>query len=148
MAEFETWQEAAADQAFNVLYVKAHPSLMDWDLEQAHRVCDGSQNLNGFAVLGHVAVARSPYAFTIDEVVDTLTRKQRDYGPLNILKFGTHGLVVRTWDKIARIQNLATRDNVALNEPLRDSWLDLICYCVIGLMLVSEQFELPLGDES
>lgn len=139
------WEEAAERHAWNVVNVGVHPSMRDWDVEQAHRFVEGGENLAGFAILGQVAVSTSPYAFTVEECVETLVRKQRDYGPRNILKFGTHGLVVRTWDKIARIQNLAN-GNVAQNEPLRDSWLDLICYCVIGLMLVSGEFELTLEE--
>lgn len=78
--------------------------------------------------------------------VVTLCAKQRDYGPQNILKFGHRGLVVRTWDKIARVENLSESGREAANEPLEDSLWDIIGYCMIGIMLCEGTFELPLED--
>lgn len=75
--------------------------------------------------------------------VPTLVAKQRDYGPNNILRFGYQGLRVRTWDKIARLQNLEG-DSDAENEPAVDSVMDIVGYCLIGIMLVRGTFELPL----
>lgn len=84
---------------------------------------------------------------TAEAWVDTLIAKHMDYGPTNILKFGHDGLVVRTWDKVARIQNLMdhwAQLTTPANEPLVDSFNDLAGYCMIGVMLDRGWFELPL----
>lgn len=75
--------------------------------------------------------------------VPTLVAKQRDYGPNNILRFGHVGLRMRTWDKIARLQNLQDADS-AQNEAIEDSIMDIVGYCLIGIMLARDTFELPL----
>ena len=60
---------------------------------------------------------------TMLELGDLLIKKHRDYGPKNISNspYGaTQGLVVRMWDKIARIVNLTKGGNTtAENEPLK-----------------------------
>lgn len=72
------------------------------------------------------------------ELVQLLLQKHKDYGPKNINQspYGaTQGLVVRMWDKIARIVNLTTNKRHAENEPLEDSFKDLANYAIIGLMV-------------
>jgi hypothetical protein len=76
--------------------------------------------------------------------VKLVCRKQHDYGHENILKFGVHGVIVRTWDKIARLQNLLGRSSAAANEPLADTLIDIVGYSVIGIMLEKNWFTLPL----
>jgi hypothetical protein len=72
------------------------------------------------------------------ELVQLLLQKHKDYGPKNINQspYGaTQGLVVRMWDKIARIVNLTSNKRHAENEPLEDSFKDLANYAIIGLMV-------------
>jgi hypothetical protein len=72
------------------------------------------------------------------ELVQLLLQKHKDYGPKNINNspYGaTQGLVVRMWDKIARIVNLTAKGRHAENEPLEDSFKDLANYAIIGLMV-------------
>jgi len=72
------------------------------------------------------------------ELVQLLLQKHKDYGPKNINNspYGaTQGLVVRMWDKIARIVNLTANKRHAENEPLEDSFKDLANYAIIGLMV-------------
>jgi hypothetical protein len=72
------------------------------------------------------------------ELVQLLLQKHKDYGPKNINQspYGAiQGLVVRMWDKIARIVNLTSRGRHAENEPLEDSFKDLANYAIIGLMV-------------
>jgi hypothetical protein len=72
------------------------------------------------------------------ELVQLLLQKHKDYGPKNINNspYGaTQGLVVRMWDKIARIVNLTNNKRHAENEPLEDSFKDLANYAIIGLMV-------------
>jgi len=82
------------------------------------------------------------YDIKLNDVHDLLCSKQADYGHENILAFGDIGICVRMSDKIARIKNL--RNKNAMNESLMDSWLDLLGYAVIGLMLLADTFTLPL----
>ena len=80
------------------------------------------------------------------ELGDLLIKKHRDYGPKNISNspYGaTNGLVVRMWDKIARIVNL-TKDGKkvnAENEPLEDSFKDIANYGIIGLLVLRGKWD-------
>ena len=73
-----------------------------------------------------------------------LCSKQADYGHNNILAFGLTGVAVRIHDKIARLINLKGR--AALNEPMLDTWYDLIGYAVIAEMLFQDTFTLNLKE--
>ena len=86
----------------------------------------------------------SDHGFTWDELIDTLVRKQRDYGHDNIARFGAFGLAVRCHDKIARLENLVTRGLEPGNESIKDNLLDVAGYCAIGIMWAAETFLLEL----
>lgn len=77
-------------------------------------------------------------------VVDTVISKQRDYGKENIKRFGQIGLVVRTHDKLARLEHLAYTNREPGNESLKDTVLDLVGYSVLAVMLSNGSFDLPL----
>lgn len=77
-------------------------------------------------------------------VAKTLVKKQRDYGPENIARFGRKGLLVRLHDKVARLENLTARGATPENESIADTYLDIIGYCAIGIMWETDQFLLPL----
>ena len=77
------------------------------------------------------------------EVLDTagnlLIKKHKDYGPTNIsLSPGgpLNGLRVRMHDKTARINHLIDNDATPENESLRDSFIDLLNYSAIALMVL------------
>lgn len=78
------------------------------------------------------------------EVAAVLVRKQLDYGPNNILRFGSTGLAVRVYDKISRLENLMTSGETPNNESLRDNCLDVIGYAAIGMMFEAGEFTLPI----
>ena len=81
-------------------------------------------------------------------LVALLARKQHDYGPENILRFGVQGLLVRLHDKVARLENrLSKRDgkNAVNGEGVIDTLKDIVGYCVIGMLLVRSEFTNPLG---
>lgn len=68
-----------------------------------------------------------------------LLKKHRDYGPRNIADApggALNGLRVRMHDKLARINHLVDNDVEPENESLRDSFLDLLNYAAIGLMVI------------
>ena len=74
-----------------------------------------------------------------DEAQDILLGRQKDYGPGNI----TGGyptpliaLVTRMNDKLERIKHILSKDGEAVyGERLRDSWLDLANYALIGILV-------------
>jgi hypothetical protein len=85
-----------------------------------------------------------PLALILDEAEALLLRKHRDYGPENIAQspFGPiPGLLVRMWDKIARAAHLeGKKDRKAEYESLEDTFLDMLCYSAIGLLVLREQW--------
>lgn len=56
------------------------------------------------------------------------------YGPGNIAQFGDFGVLVRLSDKLSRIQG--ARDKDFADEAVRDTWMDVIGYGIIGLAWV------------
>lgn len=105
-----------------------------------------------------------------NEVADLVISKQKDYGTKNILESPIgpeQGIIIRLFDKAARIENLNEKTlnriklqlelakdlktylkDVAKNEPLEDSWKDIIGYGLIGIMLQRNVFTLPLKENT
>lgn len=74
-----------------------------------------------------------------EQNAELLLAKHRDYGPRNISDSPggpINGLRVRMHDKMARINHLVDNDQDAVNEPLRDSFIDLANYAMIGLLVL------------
>jgi len=70
---------------------------------------------------------------------NVLLSKHRDYGAKNISQSPggpLNGLRVRMWDKTARINNLIDSGATPENESLKDSFLDLMNYAAIALMVL------------
>lgn len=89
----------------------------------------------------------------LDELRAVLIKKQQDYGPLNIsLSPGGpyNGLRVRMFDKLQRFSNLYETNNEDPNyESLRDTFIDLANYAIIGILVQQGQWEgIPNGPES
>jgi hypothetical protein len=84
------------------------------------------------------------YLVTLNTLSNTLVKKQRDYGHENIARFGRQGLLIRTHDKVARLENLAKTARHAQNESLEDTVLDIAGYSTIGVMWERGTFLLPL----
>ena len=60
-------------------------------------------------------------------------KKQHDYGPHNIGKFGTTGVLVRSSDKLERLINLYNRaEKPEVDEPITETWQDLSVYGAIA----------------
>lgn len=75
----------------------------------------------------------------MDAAGNLLISKHHDYGPLNIARSPggpINGLRVRMWDKIARINNLVDSKVKPSNESLRDSFIDLLNYSAIAIMVL------------
>ena len=77
----------------------------------------------------------------LDTAGNLLISKHHDYGPKNIAHSPggpLNGLRVRMWDKVARINNLIDSNVAPSNESLRDSFLDLLNYSAIAMMVLDE----------
>ena len=83
----------------------------------------------------------------LDSAGNLLIRKHHDYGPKNIAHSPggpLNGLRVRMWDKVARINNLLDSRVTPSNESLRDSFIDLLNYSAIAIMVLDKKWpELP-----
>lgn len=74
-----------------------------------------------------------------DNAGNLLLSKHKDYGPTNISRSPggpLNGLRVRMWDKTARINHLIDSGATPEHESLRDSFLDLLNYSAIALMVI------------
>ena len=77
----------------------------------------------------------------LDSAGNLLIRKHHDYGPKNVAHSPggpLNGLRVRMWDKVARINNLVDSKVNPSNESLRDSFVDLLNYSAIAIMVLDE----------
>ncbi len=83
----------------------------------------------------------------LDGAGNLLIKKHKDYGPTNIsLSPGgpLNGLRVRMHDKTARINHLIDSGATPENESLRDSFIDLLNYSAIAIMVIDKNWpELP-----
>lgn len=73
------------------------------------------------------------------EAATLLLSKHNDYGPKNISNApgGPElGLLVRLSDKLARLEHLRSKGGEPNHEAIRDSWLDVANYGIIGLLVV------------
>jgi hypothetical protein len=78
-----------------------------------------------------------------DENAKLLLSKHRDYGPTNISHAPggpINGLRVRMHDKLARINHLTDSGSTPEHEALRDSFIDLANYAMIGLLVLDGEW--------
>lgn len=148
-AVLRTWEQGA-HTAFDAVR-KYAAEVSEEDLSEIEdeimEMREHGPSLTSMLTIGGLALPHVD--MTEPEIVEHLARKQRDYGPGNILAFGDVGLMVRMSDKTARLRNLLSRENTAaVAEPLEDAWLDLVGYAVIGQMLADNTFLLPLAEFS
>jgi len=83
---------------------------------------------------------------TIMKMYRVHLKKNADYSPANIIGTGEVGVVVRLWDKIARLLNLTgfrieVRSSTfekplkPQNESIDDAYMDLSVYGIIGMLV-------------
>jgi hypothetical protein len=150
----ETWNDGAAAAVGKIMDFPKQPSaIILAELRLAFTYLEGSFSRNEeslslhWAGVGRIAyryAANTGHGFTPQELIDTLVRKQRDYGHNNILRFGTYGVIVRCHDKIARLEHLAFKGTEPQNESMKDNLLDVAGYAAIGIMLNNGWFEKEL----
>lgn len=108
----------------------AYYGLTDPKLEQSKRDYNDKTNADAFiAAMWDV----------LDTAGNLLLKKHRDYGPSNIAGAPggpLNGLRVRMWDKTARINHLIDSGATPENESLRDSFIDLLNYSAIALLVL------------
>jgi hypothetical protein len=78
----------------------------------------------------------SPY---YNDALEVLVKKQSDYGPKNISMAPggpLNGLRVRMHDKMSRINHLIDNGATPENESLKDSFLDMLNYSAIAMMVL------------
>ena len=72
----------------------------------------------------------------IEQALEDITlfdKKQHDYGPQNISKFGMLGVLVRSSDKLERLIHLHyTESDPAIDESIDETWQDLSVYGMIA----------------
>lgn len=151
--QHDSWN-SAADYASKEIFVlstsinSSIPDIRDWFDGMVEKFFGkGSVAVSEWMVLGAKALKwgrLEGWGITQQELIETLIRKQRDYGHQNIAMFGRDGLLIRVHDKIARLENLVTREAEAANEPIRDTVLDIAGYSTIGVMWDRKQFLLEL----
>ena len=73
--------------------------------------------------------------------IQLFDKKQHDYGPGNIAKFGEFGVLVRTNDKLERLINLNKRGDAPANESVMDTWQDLSVYGAIARVVKQGQWK-------
>lgn len=106
---------------------------------------DGEPSHDEWTHLAALSILASGYLDETETLI-TLCNKQRDYGPNNIARFGSSGLLLRLHDKVARLENLLSHGHDARNESLNDTYLDIVGYSVIGHMLIEGSFFFPMAD--
>jgi hypothetical protein len=74
-------------------------------------------------------------AKALREYFELWKKKQHDYGSGNIAANGTAGVVVRINDKMQRLRNLILESSSPSLEAVEDTWLDILGYSIIGLLL-------------
>ena len=162
----KTWQEAA-DAAVSEIYDMAIvsmdstvDSLIKFMRHRFDQTIKGIENYNYVPPASLVVDGQALWSFigrhalnilTItgwrpnkDEMIATLIRKQKDYGPENISRFGNIGLLIRMHDKIARLENIyakcewdfnkAIAVNAVSDETIIDTLIDIMGYSAIAIM--------------
>jgi hypothetical protein len=77
------------------------------------------------------------------DALNVLLTKSLDYGPKNIAQSpggALNGIRVRMWDKVARLNNLLDTNREPENESLRDTFVDLLNYSAIALMVIDKNW--------
>lgn len=160
--DFTTWEESAHQAVKDIFALKRNrkratidqlrTDLDDFIDSLFHSPAGFSAAESRWAVIGGDAAELADTLeltwFSPKAVLNTLVKKQRDYGSENIRRFGRQGLMVRMHDKVARLENLLNNGATPENESIHDNVLDIIGYAAIGIMWERQQFLLPLTENS
>lgn len=81
---------------------------------------------------------------TAKECMELLIKKNQDYGPDNINNApggALNGLNVRLFDKVSRLNNLLTNKKDPNYESIRDTFVDIVNYGIISLLIIDDKWE-------
>lgn len=82
------------------------------------------------------------------DLVETLIRKQLDYGGQPIARWGLQGIVIRLSDKLERIINLQQlKKDPEVSESIEDTLRDIAGYAILGLLVEQGDFPLPMKQK-
>lgn len=104
-----------------------------------HPAGSAKRDNNGTSDTGKVNQFAADMWEILDSAGNLLLSKHKDYGPTNISRSPggpLNGLRVRMHDKTARINHLIDSGALPENESLRDSFIDLLNYSAIALMVL------------
>jgi len=149
------WEDYAADQVDRIFSYNVNSDLSS--LEMMRNLMD--EIISKFFISGQemtdqeywlkmaaMSASVNMVKLSSNEVTTILIKKQRDYGPENIERFGLTGIIIRMHDKIARLENLISSGQRANNESVQDTFIDIIGYSAIALMWMNNQFLTPLRE--
>jgi hypothetical protein len=74
-----------------------------------------------------------------DEAYALWEKKHASYGSHNISTFGLKGVFIRLWDKLQRLYRLvwlSVKADVLSDETLEDTFLDIINYGAISIVIM------------
>ena len=78
------------------------------------------------------------------EAIKLLISKHNDYGSRNISEApggAINGLAVRLHDKVERLANLTSNNRKPNNESIRDTFIDILNYSIIAIMVLDGTWE-------
>lgn len=147
-----TWEDAAAEKVEELSANFADAAPINVEKVQAARDIlfrtEGAE-VRVWPAIAYAAISelRHRNQWDTQNMIDLLIAKQRDYGHQNILQGGLFGVAIRLSDKIERYANLTNKTGGSpANEPVIDTLLDMVGYCVIAQMLIDGSFILELGN--
>lgn len=76
--------------------------------------------------------------------IELLIKKNQDYGPDNINNApggALNGLNVRLYDKVSRLNNLLNNNKEPNYESIRDTFVDIVNYGIISLLILDNKWE-------
>jgi len=150
----DTWESSARSKVeliwqspnvYNRDCVSGLRNTMDYMIDTYFDSSSLSPVENDWLVLARLSIDASR-ELSLEHTWDTVCAKQRDYGPNNIARFGAKGIILRLHDKVARLENLLASGKDAANESIYDTYMDIVGYSVIGLMLIDGSFFFPMSD--
>jgi len=80
----------------------------------------------------------------VTKAVELLVKKHEDYGPANISDAPggpLNGLSVRLHDKVARLNNLLSHHKKPKNETIEDTFIDILNYAIIALLVLADKWD-------
>ena len=78
------------------------------------------------------------------KAIELLVQKHNDYGPSNISDAPggpLNGLSVRLHDKVARLNNLLSNNKEPQNESVQDTFIDILNYALIALLVIENKWD-------